>query len=128
MDLFVVPTIGFDLLYALIIVRLDRRQLVWINVTQHPTTDWIARRLTEAFPWDGALGCLIRTPIARHGHPRQAHRTSVTLAERLCRTVDRINQARVCGPYRGLGRGAFAPGLASLCSLLQQHQNPPVTR
>src|SRR5262245_56411807 len=37
MDLFVVPTIGFDLLYALVIVRLDRRQLVWINVTQHPT-------------------------------------------------------------------------------------------
>ena len=33
MDLFVVPTIGFDLLYAFIIVRLDRRELVWINVT-----------------------------------------------------------------------------------------------
>ena len=33
MDLFVVPTIGFDLLYALVIVRLDRRDLVWINVT-----------------------------------------------------------------------------------------------
>jgi hypothetical protein len=33
LDLFVVPTIGFDLLYALVIVRLDRRDLVWINVT-----------------------------------------------------------------------------------------------
>jgi hypothetical protein len=44
MDLFVVPTVGFDLLYALLIVRLDRRQLVWINVTQHPTADWIARQ------------------------------------------------------------------------------------
>ena len=39
MDLFVVPTIGFDLLYALIIVRLDRRGLVWINVTTNPTAD-----------------------------------------------------------------------------------------
>src|SRR5438034_5810420 len=37
MDLFVVPTIGFDLLYALVIVRLARRDLVWINVTTHPT-------------------------------------------------------------------------------------------
>jgi hypothetical protein len=37
MDLFVVPTIGFDLLYALVIVRLDRRDLVWINVTTNPT-------------------------------------------------------------------------------------------
>jgi hypothetical protein len=51
MDLFVVPTIGFDLLYALVIVRLARRDLVWINVTTHPTADWIARQITEAFPW-----------------------------------------------------------------------------
>jgi hypothetical protein len=46
MDLFVVPTIGFDLFYALIIVRLDRRDLVWINVTRHPTAEWIARQLS----------------------------------------------------------------------------------
>jgi len=42
MDLFVVPTIGFDLLYALVIVRLDRRELVWIGVTTHPTAEWVA--------------------------------------------------------------------------------------
>jgi hypothetical protein len=54
MDLFVVPTIGFDLLYAFTIVRLDRRGLVWINVTTNPTAEWIARQLTEAFPWDEA--------------------------------------------------------------------------
>jgi hypothetical protein len=60
MDLFVVPTIGFDLLYALVIVRLDRRDLVWINVTTHPTAEWVARQITEAFPWDGAPGYMIR--------------------------------------------------------------------
>jgi hypothetical protein len=54
MDLFVVPTIGFDLLYAFIIVRLDRRDLAWINVTTSPTAEWVARQLTEAFPLDGA--------------------------------------------------------------------------
>jgi hypothetical protein len=42
MDLFVVPTIGFDLLYAFVIVRLDRRDLVWINVTANPTAEWVA--------------------------------------------------------------------------------------
>jgi hypothetical protein len=42
LDLFVVPTIGFDLLYALVIVRLDRRDLVWINVTGNPTAEWVA--------------------------------------------------------------------------------------
>src|SRR5450631_1130661 len=60
MDLFVAPTIGFDLLYAFIIVRLDRRDLVWINVTTNPTADWIARQLTEAFPWNEAPRYLIR--------------------------------------------------------------------
>jgi hypothetical protein len=54
MDLFVVPTIGFVQLYVLAIVRLARRELVWINVTRHPTADWIARQITEAFPWNDA--------------------------------------------------------------------------
>src|ERR1700730_18468293 len=54
MDLFVVPTIGFDLLYACIIVRLDRRELVWISVTTHPTAEWVARQITEDFPWNEA--------------------------------------------------------------------------
>jgi transposase InsO family protein len=60
MDLFVVPTIGFDLLYAFVIMRLDRRDLVWINVTANPTAGWVARQITEAFPWDGAPRYMIR--------------------------------------------------------------------
>ena len=60
MDLFVVPTIGFSLLYALVIVRLGRRELVWINTTLNPSAEWIARQLMEAFPWDNAPGYLIR--------------------------------------------------------------------
>src|ERR1700745_557368 len=60
MDLFVVPTIGFDLLYAFVIVRLDRRDLIWINVTANPTAEWVARQLTEAFPWGGAPRYVIR--------------------------------------------------------------------
>src|SRR5437762_11014082 len=60
MDLFVVPTIGFDLLYVLVIVRLARRDVVWINVTPHPTAEWVARQITEAFPWNEAPRYLIR--------------------------------------------------------------------
>src|SRR6266850_6686334 len=60
MDLLVIPTIGFDLLYAFVIVRLDRRELVWINVTTNPTAEWIARQITEAFPWNDAPQYLIR--------------------------------------------------------------------
>jgi hypothetical protein len=60
MDLFVVPTVGFDLLYGLVIVRLDCRDLIWINVTANPTAEWVARQITEAFPWDEAPHYLIR--------------------------------------------------------------------
>ena len=60
MDLFVVPTIGFDLLYAFVIVRLDRRDLVCINVTANPTAEWIAHQITEAFPWNETPQYLIR--------------------------------------------------------------------
>src|ERR1700757_3227614 len=60
MDFFVVPTIGFDLLYAFVIVRVDRRDLVWINVAKNPTAEWVARQITEAFPWDTAPRYMIR--------------------------------------------------------------------
>jgi hypothetical protein len=60
MDLFVVPTIGFDLLYCFVIVRIDRRDLVWINVTTNPTAEWVARQIPEAFPWEMAPRYMIR--------------------------------------------------------------------
>ena len=63
MDLFVVPTIGFKLLYAFVVVRLERRDLVWINVTAHPTAEWVAHQITEAFPWNEAPRYMIRTAI-----------------------------------------------------------------
>jgi transposase InsO family protein len=66
-DLFVVPTAGFKLLYGLVIIRLHRRQLVWINVTTNPTADWIARQITEAFPWEQAPRYLIRDRDASYG-------------------------------------------------------------
>ena len=41
-------------------VRLARRELVWIDVTAHPTAEWIAQQITEAFPWNDAPRYLIR--------------------------------------------------------------------
>ena len=66
-DLFVVPTISFGLLYGLIVVRIARRKLVWVNVTPHPTGEWVARQLTEAFPWEEAPRHLIRDRDAIYG-------------------------------------------------------------
>ena len=67
MDLFVVPTLGFIPLYALVIVRLARRELALINVTRHPTAEWVAQQITEAFPWNEAPRYLVRDQDAIYG-------------------------------------------------------------
>jgi len=59
-DLFVVRTISFKLLYGLVILRHARRRLVRIGVTNNPTAEWIAGQVTDAFPWDEAPRHLIR--------------------------------------------------------------------
>ena len=66
-DLFVVPTVGLKLLYGLAIIHLERRRLVWTNVTTNPTAEWIARQITEAFPWDQAPRYLVRDRDASYG-------------------------------------------------------------
>jgi hypothetical protein len=60
MDLFVVPTISFRLLYGLLIMGHGRRQILWFCVTSHPTAEWIANQLTEACGWEQAPRYLIR--------------------------------------------------------------------
>jgi transposase InsO family protein len=60
MDFLVVPTVGFKLLFVLVILRHQRRRLVSSTVTNHPTAEWIAQQITEAFPWDAAPTHLIR--------------------------------------------------------------------
>jgi hypothetical protein len=137
MDLFVVPTIGFDLLYAFVIVRLDRRDLVWINVTTNPTADWIARQLTEAFPWDEGPRYLIRDRDRIYGTVVTRRLRAMGIRDKptasaspwqngYAETPDWINPARMCGPRHCLGRGASAPSSAILCPLLQRHQNASV--
>ena len=61
MDFLVVPTVGFKLLFVLVILRHQRRGLISLTVTAHPTAEWIAGQITDAFPWDDAPDHLIRT-------------------------------------------------------------------
>ncbi len=68
-DLFVVPTIAFRLLFGFVILRHDRRQLVAVAVTVHPTAEWLARQISEAFPWDSAPRYLIRDRDSSYGAP-----------------------------------------------------------
>jgi hypothetical protein len=59
-DLFVVPTIAFEQLFAFLVLGHGRRRLLWIGVTRNPTAEWLARQIIEAFPWDWAPRYLIR--------------------------------------------------------------------
>jgi transposase InsO family protein len=64
----VVPTVTFRLLSVLVILRHERRRLILLSVTDHPTAEWIAQQITEAFPWNEAPSYLIRDRDARYGH------------------------------------------------------------
>ena len=66
-DMFVVATATCRLLYALIVLNLDRRQVVHFEVTQNPTQDWLSRQMTEAFPWDTAPRYLLRDRDKSYG-------------------------------------------------------------
>ena len=67
MDLFVVPTISFRLLYGLLIVGHGRRHILWFGVTAHPTAEWIANQITEVCGWEQAPRYLIRDRDRAYG-------------------------------------------------------------
>jgi transposase InsO family protein len=66
-DMFVIATATFRLLYALIVLRHDRRTIIHFDVTENPTQAWLARQMTEAFPWDTAPRYLLRDRDASYG-------------------------------------------------------------
>ncbi len=65
-DFFVVPTLTFKALYCFVVLSHDRRRIVHVNVTRHPTDEWTAQQIVEAFPGDGS-------------EPRYLHRDQDTI-------------------------------------------------
>jgi transposase InsO family protein len=66
-DMFVVPTISFRLLYGLLILRHSRQELLWLGVTEHPSAEWIARLVTEACGWKEVPRYLVRDRDGAYG-------------------------------------------------------------
>jgi putative transposase len=54
LDFFVVPTISYKVLFVLVILAHKRRHIVHVNITEHPTAEWTAQQVIDAFPWDEA--------------------------------------------------------------------------
>ncbi len=66
-DFFTVPTARLRVLFVLIVLAHDRRRVVYFNVTEHPTSEWTAQQLVEAFPWEPAPKYLLRDRDAVYG-------------------------------------------------------------
>jgi len=81
-DLFVVPTITFRLLYGFVVLRHRRRQIVWFGVTAHPTAEWLARQISDAFPWDTAPRYLVRDRDRSYGEPFKRRIRSMGVRDR----------------------------------------------
>jgi hypothetical protein len=83
-DLFGVPTIAFQQLFAFLVFGHERRRLLWFAVTRNPTAEWLARQITKAFPWDSAPKYLIRDNDRAFGVAFKARVRSSRLSESLC--------------------------------------------
>ena len=67
-DFFTVPTIRFEVLYVFLVLAHERRRILHFAVTAHPTAEWTAQQLREAFPWDSAPRYLLRDRDRIFGH------------------------------------------------------------
>jgi transposase InsO family protein len=102
-DMFVVPTIRFQVLYVFLILGLERRRLVFANVTTNPTAAWLAQQVVNAFPWDTAPRFLIRDGDSAYGLAFSAQVRSLGIREvRTAERAPRMNAfaERVIGTLR----------------------------
>jgi putative transposase len=72
-DFFTVPTATFQVLFVFVILAHERRRIVHFNVTEHPTAEWTAQQMVEAFPWDEAPRYLLRDRDSIYGEYFQQH-------------------------------------------------------
>ncbi len=81
-DLCIIPTVTFERLVAFLVVGHDRRQLLWIEVTRYPTAEWLARQITEAFPWASAAAYLVRDNDRAYGYVFTARASAMGIRDR----------------------------------------------
>jgi putative transposase len=80
-DFFVVPTVSFRFLYVFVVLAHDRRRIVHFNITEHPTAEWTAAQIVQAFPWDKAPRFLLRDRDSIYGAALRAQAKSMEISE-----------------------------------------------
>lgn len=117
LDFFVVPTVTYKVLFVLLMLSHHRRHVVHVNVTAHPTAEWTAQQVVEAFPWDKApqyllhdqdhsYGTAFRQRVRNPRDHRSAERPVLTVAESVCGAVHRQYPSHIFGAYYGAERVA----------------------
>ena len=82
-DFFVVPTVSFTVLYVFLVLAHERRRVVHFNVTEHPTAEWTAAQLMQAFPWDTAPRYLLRDRDRIYGNAFRTQAANMAITEGL---------------------------------------------
>jgi transposase InsO family protein len=80
-DFFIVPTATFRVLFVFIMLAHERRRIVHFNITQHPTAQWTAQQIIEAFPWDAAPRYLLRDRDSIYGTEFQSRVKNLGMEE-----------------------------------------------
>jgi hypothetical protein len=118
-DFFTVPTVTFDIPYVFVILSLERRLIVHVNVTAHPYAQWAAQQIVEAFGHDGVFKILIRDRdkifgaafdrrVNNLGGQTAPHRAALALDERLRREARRHLPPRVDRSFGNVPSGPAA--------------------
>ena len=81
-DFLVVPTITFKLLFVSVVLRHRRRELVAFGITAHPTAEWLARQIAEAFPWETTPEYMLRDRDGSYGAPVKRRLRSMGISDR----------------------------------------------
>ena len=131
------PTLSFRLLFGLLILRHDRREILWLGVTAHPTAEWIAQQVTEAIGWEKPPKYLLRDRDRVYGEIFMSRIRAMGIRDQptaarspwqngYCERAIRFDPTGLFGPRDCLGRPPSSPSAALLCELLQSEPNTPV--
>ena len=118
-DFFTVPSVNFSILFAIIILKNCSRKVIHFNITKHPTAQWTAQQIIEAFPWDTAPKYLVRDRdsiygnyfkqrVKKYGDKRGLICTKVSLAKPIRRETNWFNTKRMPGSCNSIKRKTFA--------------------
>jgi len=128
-DFFTVPTIRFQILYVFLVLAHERRRIVRFAVTAHPTAEWTAQQMREAFPWDSAPRYLLRDrdgifgqdfvkQVKEMGIKQVLAAAALPVATCLRGTCDRYHSPRVFGSYDRYQRTKLVPAPSTICGIL----------